>query len=58
MANLGDLVVRVSANIDGFEQSMGTVSSSWWPEVAAVGRRLTTDLFACGRTVRYAGPPS
>jgi hypothetical protein len=38
--------------------AMGTVSSSWWGEVVAVGRRLGTDLSACGRTVRYAGPPS
>jgi hypothetical protein len=38
--------------------AMGTVSSSWWAEVVAVGRRLDTDLSARGRTVRYAGPPS
>jgi len=37
---------------------MATVPSSWRPEVAAAGHRLTTDLRARGRTVRYAGPPS
>jgi len=42
----------------GNAPAMGTVSSSWRPEVAAAGRRPTTDLLARGRTVRYAGPPS
>jgi hypothetical protein len=37
---------------------MSTVSSSWRPEVAAIGRRPAIDLIARGRTVRYAGPPS
>lgn len=37
---------------------MGTVSSSWRPEGAAVGRALAVDLVARGRTVRFAGPPS
>jgi hypothetical protein len=42
----------------GNTPAMGTVSSSWRPEVAAAGRCLATDLPARGRTVRYAGPPS
>jgi hypothetical protein len=42
----------------GNAPAMGTVSSSWRPEVAAAGRRLATDLIARGRTVRFAGPPS
>lgn len=42
----------------GNASAMATVSSSWRPEVAAAGCRLSTDLFARGRTVRYAGPPS
>jgi hypothetical protein len=42
----------------GNAPAMGTVSSSWRPEVAAAGRRLATDLLARGRTVRHAGPPS
>ena len=37
---------------------MGTVASSWRPDVAAAGCRPATDLIARGRTVRYAGPPS
>ena len=37
---------------------MGTVSSPWWPEVVAVGRRLVSEFNLRGRTVRYAGPPS
>jgi hypothetical protein len=42
----------------GNTPAMGTVSSSWRPEVAAAGHCLATDLLARGRTVRYAGPPS
>jgi hypothetical protein len=42
----------------GNAPAMGTVPSSWRPEVAAAGRRLATDLIARGRTLRYAGPPS
>ena len=42
----------------GNAPSMGTVLSSWRPEVTAAGRRLATHLTARGRTVRYAGPPS
>ena len=42
----------------GNAPAMGTVSSSWRPEVAAAGRCPATDLPARGRTVRYAGPPS
>jgi hypothetical protein len=42
----------------GNAPAMGTVSSSWRPEATAGGRRLTTELIARGRTVRYAGPPS
>jgi hypothetical protein len=42
----------------GNAPAMGTVSSSWRPEMTAVGRRLATDLIARGRTLRYAGPPS
>jgi hypothetical protein len=42
----------------GNAPAMGTVSSSWRPEVAAAGRRLATDLLARGRTIRFAGPPS
>jgi len=37
---------------------MGTVSSSWRPEVAAAACRPAAYLIARGRTVRYAGPPS
>ncbi|WP_203824821.1 hypothetical protein [Actinoplanes palleronii] len=37
---------------------MGTLASTWWPELAAAGRRAAIDLLACGRTVRHAGPPS
>jgi hypothetical protein len=42
----------------GNAPAMGTVSSSWRPEVAVAGRRLATDVIARGRTLRYAGPPS
>jgi hypothetical protein len=42
----------------GSASAMGTVLSSWRPEVAAAGRCVTTDLIARGRTIRYAGPPS
>ena len=42
----------------GNAPAMGTVSSSWRPEVTAAGPRPATDLIARGRTVRYAGPPS
>lgn len=42
----------------GNSPTMGTVSSSWRPDVAAAGRGLAIDLIARGRTVRYAGPPS
>ncbi|HEY0530687.1 MAG TPA: hypothetical protein VGD29_03725, partial [Actinoplanes sp.] len=42
----------------GNAPSVGTVSSSWRPEVAAAGRRLAADLIARGRTIRFAGPPS
>ncbi|MEU4244067.1 hypothetical protein [Actinoplanes sp. NPDC026619] len=38
--------------------AMGTVPSSWRPELTAAGRHLATDFIARGRTVRYAGPPS
>ncbi len=41
----------------GSAPSMGTVVSAWRPEVTAAGRRLSTDLLARGRTVRYAGEP-
>ncbi|MEP7354712.1 MAG: phage tail tape measure protein, partial [Acidobacteriota bacterium] len=37
MANLGDLVVRVSANVNQFEQSMGTVSQ----RLSAIDREAT-----------------
>jgi hypothetical protein len=42
----------------GNAPAMGTVSSSWRPEVTAVGRRLPASVIARGLTVRYAGPPS
>jgi hypothetical protein len=42
----------------GTSPAMGTVSSSWRPEVTAAGRPVPIDLIARGRTVRYAGPPS
>jgi hypothetical protein len=42
----------------GNAPAMGTVASSWRPELTAAGRRLATALPARGRTVRYAGPPS
>ncbi|MFF5289271.1 hypothetical protein [Paractinoplanes globisporus] len=42
----------------GNAPAMGTLSSSWRPEMAVGGRRVATDLIARGRTVRYAGPPS
>jgi hypothetical protein len=42
----------------GSAPTVGTVSSSWRPEVTAAGRRLAIDLVARGRTARYAGPPS
>jgi hypothetical protein len=42
----------------GSAPMMGTLSSSWRPEVAATGRHLATDLLARGRTIRQAGPPS
>ncbi|GIM90665.1 hypothetical protein [Paractinoplanes toevensis] len=42
----------------GNTPATGMVSSSWRPDVAAVGGRLPADVVARGRTVRYAGPPS
>jgi hypothetical protein len=42
----------------GSAPAMGTVSSSWRPEVVAAGFTAPTDLTVHGRTVRYSGPPS
>jgi hypothetical protein len=42
----------------GNAPAMGTLASSWRPGVAVTDRGLASDLFARGRTSRYAGPPS
>ncbi|WP_436534483.1 hypothetical protein [Actinoplanes sp. HUAS TT8] len=42
----------------GNTPAAGTVPSSWHPEFAVAGSRPVTEFRACGRTVRYAGPPS
>jgi hypothetical protein len=38
--------------------TIGTVSSSWWPDVAAGDRLPAIHRPGYGRTTRYAGPPS
>lgn len=38
--------------------TIGTISSSWWPDVAVGDRLPATHRLGYGRTTRYAGPPS
>jgi hypothetical protein len=42
----------------GAAPPMGTVPSSWWPELPAAAVPLPADAGTSGRNVRYCGPPS
>jgi hypothetical protein len=42
----------------GIAPPMGTVPSSWWPEIPAAAVPSPANASTPGRTVRYCGPPS
>ncbi|MEU4690712.1 hypothetical protein [Actinoplanes sp. NPDC023714] len=42
----------------GASPPLGTVPSSWWPDIPATSAALPANASSSGRTVRYSGPPS
>jgi hypothetical protein len=42
----------------GSAPPVGTVPSSWWPEISGASVLPLADVGGSGRTVRYCGPPS